>query len=74
MIEQAKSLRGSRSEWTRRGWCARIQSIDSSADESLGRKTQETAGLDVNTGYMVGSTLSKLLVQVQNSKRMEDAR
>ena len=45
VIEQAR-LEGPRSEWTRRGWCAKSQSTDSSAEEPFGRKTQETAGLE----------------------------
>ena len=45
-IDQASPEGESRSEWTRRGWCARSQSTDSSAEESVGRKTQETAGLE----------------------------
>ena len=35
---------------------------------------EETAGLEWTIGDMVGSTLSKLLVEVQNSGRWEDAR
>ena len=47
-------------------------SADSSAEES-GRKTQETAGVERTTGNMVGSTVSELLDEIQNSIRWQDA-
>ena len=52
---------------------ARSQSTDSSAEKSVGRKTQETIGVDFAIGNMAGSALRKLLVEVHNPSRWKDA-
>ena len=49
------------------------QGTDSSAENTSGRETRETTGLEWTTCNVVGSTLSELLVEEQNSKWWENA-